>query len=57
MPRAGFTRDAVRSFLYDDRTGLPADYTAQDVDGKIEVVFQHVYYAYPRLPSPVYGAP
>jgi len=54
------TRDAVkneiRDFLWDDQTGLPDPaYSVSDVETKTEVVFRHVHYAYPRLPSPVYG--
>lgn len=55
------TRDAVRvairNFLWDDETGLPADsYTEEDINSKSEEVFRHVYWAYPELPSPVYSA-
>ena len=54
------TRDAVRQriydFLYDDKTGLPVDnYEEEDIDMLTGVVYQHVYRAYPRLPSPVYA--
>ena len=54
------TRDAVKQeikdFLYRDQTGLPAPaYSHSDVDTKTEAVFRHIHYAYPRLPSPVYG--
>ena len=54
------TRDAVkneiRDFLWDDQTGLPDPaYSDSDVDAKTEAVFRHIHYAYPRLPSPVYG--
>ena len=54
------TRDAVkmaiRDFLWADQTGLPAPaYSHSDVETKSEAVFRHIHYAYPRLPSPVYG--
>ena len=54
------TRDAVkaeiRDFLWADLTGLPAGaYSDSDVDERTEAVFRHIHYAYPRLPSPVYG--
>ena len=55
------TRSAVRTeildFLYSDQTGLPAQsYTEADVTVKTEAVFQHVFRAYPTVPSPFYGA-
>lgn len=53
------TRDAVRStiydFLYSDQTGLPGAYTENEIQDKAEVVFRHVYYAYPTVPSPVFA--
>ena len=54
------TRDAVRTaihdFLYSDQTGLPVDsYEEVEVKQRAEEVFRHVYRAYPRLPSPVFG--
>ena len=54
------TRDAVRQeiwdFLYRDQTGLPTPaYSASDVKIRAQDVFQHIHYAYPSLPSPVYG--
>ncbi|MDE2975131.1 MAG: hypothetical protein OXU64_10530 [Gemmatimonadota bacterium] len=54
------TRDAVkkeiRDFLWADATGLPDPaYSDSDVDAKTEAVFRHIHYAYPRLPSPLYG--
>ena len=54
------TRDAVkneiRDFLWADATGLPDPaYSQSDVETKAEDVFRHIHYAYPRLPSPVYG--
>ena len=53
------TRDAVslaiRDHLWDDVTGLPVDaYTEDDVNVKAEAVYQHVYRAYPTVPSPFY---
>jgi type I restriction enzyme R subunit len=54
------TRDAVRStiydFLYSDNTGLPETYTEDDIKTKAENVFQHVFYAYPTVPSAIYAA-
>jgi type I restriction enzyme R subunit len=55
------TRDAVRvaisNFLWSDETGLPIDlYDENDVVQKADDVFRHVYWAYPRLPSPYYEA-
>ena len=54
------TRDAVkkeiRDFLWAEQTGLPDPaYSDSDVATKAEEVFRHIHYAYPRLPSPVYG--
>ena len=54
------TRDAVkneiRDFLWREETGLPTTaYSDVDVETKTAAVFRHVHYAYPRLPSPVYG--
>lgn len=53
------TRDAVRifirDFLWSDDTGLPIQsYTEDEVKGKSEDAFRHVYWAYPTLPSPHY---
>jgi type I restriction enzyme R subunit len=54
------TRDAVRAtifdFLYSDKTGLPESYTEEEIKAKSDDVFQHVFYAYPVVPSPIYGA-
>lgn len=54
------TRDAVRSaifdFLYSDRTGLPAAYSEDEIKDRSEKVFQHIFYAYPTVPSPIYSA-
>jgi type I restriction enzyme, R subunit len=54
------TRDNVRveihNFLYSDATGLPEDfYTEDDVEAKTDEVFQHVFRAYPSVPSPLYA--
>lgn len=53
------TRDAVRSaifdFLYSDKTGLPAAYSEDEIKDRSGKVFQHVFYAYSTVPSPVYG--
>jgi len=53
------TRDAVftviRDFLWDDTTGLPVDsYTEEEVTEISHRVFQHIFYAYPTVPSPIY---
>ncbi len=54
------TRDAVRSaifdFLYSDKTGLPGAYSEDEIKDRSEIIFQHVFYAYPTIPSPIYGA-
>jgi len=54
------TRDAVRSaifdFLYSDKTGLPTAYSEDEIRDRSEKVFQHVFYAYPTVPSPIYPA-
>lgn len=54
-------RDAVRvtihDYLYADATGLPVEsYDETDVDSLSIEVFQHVWRAYPTLPSPIYTA-
>lgn len=54
------TRDAVKQriydYLYDDKTGLPVDsYESEEIKGLTDVLFNHVYRAYPELPSPIYG--
>jgi len=53
------TRDAVRTaiedFLWSDDTGLPVEsYTEEEVKGRAEEIFRHVYCVYPRIPSPFY---
>jgi type I restriction enzyme R subunit len=55
------TRDAVRiavyDFLYSDKTGLPvSSCTEGEVESRSEDVYRHIYWAYPMLPSPYYGA-
>ncbi len=54
------TRDAVRStihdFLYSDKTGLPAAYSDDEIEDRRDKIFQHVFYAYPTIPSPIYGS-
>ena len=54
------TRDAVRStihdFLYSDKTGLPAVYSDDEIRDRSEKAFQHVFYAYPTIPSPIYDS-
>jgi type I restriction enzyme, R subunit len=54
------TRDAVRStifdFLYSDKTGLPAAYSEDEIKDRSEKAFQHVFYAYPVIPSPLFAA-
>ena len=53
------TRDAIRTTIHDylwaDSTGLPFDiYNEDDINQKTDAVFQHMYRAYPTIPSPVY---
>ncbi len=55
------TRDALKQqvydFLYDERTGLPVDdYEEEEIAEISEKVFLHLYRAYPKLPSPIYGS-
>ena len=46
---------AIRDFLYSDETGLPAGaYSDEDVTTTTKAVFEHVYRAYPTVPSPFY---
>ena len=54
------TRDAVKQqifdFLYDERTGLPVEqYGEVEISDIPENVYLHVYRAYPKLPSYLYG--
>jgi len=50
-------RIAIHDFLYSEATGLPlSSYSEAEVGIKSESVFRHVYWAYPTLPSPYYGA-
>ena len=49
-------KNAIRDFLWREETGLPTSaYSDADVETKTADVFRHIHYAYPRLPSPVYG--
>ncbi|VEN72691.1 Type I restriction enzyme R Protein [Candidatus Desulfarcum epimagneticum] len=53
------TRDAVRQnifdFLFDDKSGLPVrSYNGDDVKILSNCVFNHIYRAYPTVPSPYY---
>lgn len=54
------TRDAVHSaifdFLYSDKTGLPPVYKEDEIKERSDKIFQHVFYAYPTVPSPIYGS-
>lgn len=55
------TRDGVkvtiRDFLWSDSMGLPAPaYSDDDVQEKALAVFNHVYYAYPTVPSPIFAS-
>lgn len=48
-------KQAIYDFLWNDRTGLPTEcYTEDDVAQKTDLVFQHIYRAYPTVPSPYY---
>lgn len=54
------TRDAIRltihDYLWSDGTGLPVDsYDENDIAEKTDAIFQHVYRAYPTVPSPIYA--
>jgi len=56
------TRDAVHvaieNFLWDDRTGLPLPaYGEDEVKGKTEDIFRHIYRTYPTIPSPYFSVP
>ncbi len=53
------TRDAVKQsiydYLYDDKTGLPVDsYEEGEISLLTDSLFNHIYRAYPTLPSPLY---
>lgn len=49
-------KNAIRDFLWDERTGLPVDlYDEDEVGQKSEEVFGHIYRVYPTVPSPYYG--
>ncbi|MGB7400338.1 hypothetical protein [Castellaniella sp.] len=46
----------IHDYLYADATGLPVDsYDEEDVEVLTDEVYQHVWRAYPKLPSPVYA--
>ena len=46
---------AIHDFLYSDQTGLPESaYSEADVEARSDAVFEHVFRAYPTLPSPYY---
>jgi type I restriction enzyme R subunit len=48
-------RIAIRDFLWDEATGLPAPrYGENDVQTKVDEVFRHVFRVYPVVPSPFY---
>jgi len=54
------TRDGVRKQIYDflfaDETGLPSSaYSEGEVDERTAAVYQHIFEAYPQVPSPYYG--
>ena len=50
-------RSRTHDFLYSEATGLPiSSYSEAEVGDRSESVFRHVYWAYPTLPSPYYGA-
>ena len=54
------TRDAVHvtihDFLWSDDTGLPGGaYSDDDVTSRSDAVFEHVFRAYPTVPSPYYA--
>lgn len=53
------TRDAIRltiqDYLWSEQTGLPETYSEEDVRGRAEAVFVHVFRAYPTVPSPYYA--
>jgi len=50
-------RITIRDFLWNDQTGLPTEsYAEEEIDLKTDAVFRHIYWAYPRLPSPIYSA-
>lgn len=53
MVKDGIT---IRDFLWNGETGLSVEsYSEEDINIKTEEVFRHVYWAYPRLPSPIYA--
>lgn len=53
------TRDAVKQsiydYLYDEKTGLPVDsYEIDEISMLTDSLFNHIFRAYPKLPSPLY---
>lgn len=49
-------RLAIHDYLYADATGLPVDsYEEEEVETLTDDVYQHVWRAYPTLPSPLYA--
>ena len=49
-------RQRIYDYLYDDKTGLPVDsYEEDEISVLTDSLFNHVYRAYPQLPSPLYG--
>jgi type I restriction enzyme R subunit len=56
-----FVRDNVKKciydFLYDQQedTGLPDNYTEEEIEEKTEALFGHIFRVYPYLPSPYYS--
>ena len=53
------TRDAIKQMIHDylwgDATGLPEAYTDAEIEAKAEQVYEHIFRAYPYLPSPLYS--
>ncbi len=53
------TRDKIKQMIYDylwgDATGLPGAYNDAEIEAKAEQVFEHIFRAYPYLPSPLYS--
>lgn len=49
-------RVTIHDYLYSDGTGLPVEsYDEREVEAKTEDVFEHVWRAYPEVPSPIYA--
>lgn len=46
---------AIYDFLFQDKTGLPSSlYTEDEIEERTQTIYQHVFRAYPELPSPFY---